>query len=67
VVWNHFERDDHGLLTGGIVKPIAWGAMQAAAVQQFCAGNHGALHPRSFRADGDEKLDVMSLVGYRGR
>jgi phosphoserine phosphatase len=30
---NRFELDEHGRLTGDIVKPIVWGTTKAAAVQ----------------------------------
>jgi len=60
---NHFELDEHGRLTGGIVKPIVWGATKAAAVQQFCADNDVALQRSYFYADGDEDAASMSLVG----
>ncbi|MGA8254267.1 MAG: HAD-IB family hydrolase, partial [Mycobacterium sp.] len=40
---NHFELDEHGRLTGGIVKPVVWGTTKAAAVQQFCTDNDIAL------------------------
>lgn len=61
---NHFELDRQGRLTGGIVKPIVWGATKAAAVQQFCADNDVAVQRSYFYADGDEDAASMSLVGY---
>jgi HAD superfamily hydrolase (TIGR01490 family) len=61
---NHFELDEHGRLTGGIVKPIVWGATKAAAVEQFCADNDVAVERSYFYADGDEDAASMSLVGY---
>ncbi len=61
---NHFELDEQGQLTGGIVKPIVWGATKAAAVQQFCADNDVAVQHSYFYADGDEDAASMSLVGY---
>ncbi|MBI2693650.1 HAD-IB family hydrolase [Mycobacterium nebraskense] len=61
---NHFELDEHGRLTGGIVKPIVWGTTKAAAVEQFCAANGVAVHRSYFYADGDEDAASMSLVGY---
>jgi HAD superfamily hydrolase (TIGR01490 family) len=61
---NHFELDEHGLLTGDIVKPIVWGATKASAVQQFCADNGVAVHDSYFYADGDEDAASMSVVGY---
>ena len=42
---NHFELDEQRRLTGGIVKPVVWGATKAAAVQQFCTDNDVALQP----------------------
>ncbi|BBZ44030.1 HAD-IB family hydrolase [Mycobacterium parmense] len=61
---NHFEVDDSGRLTGGIVRPIVWGATKADAVQRFCADNGIALQSSYFYADGDEDAASMSLVGY---
>jgi HAD superfamily hydrolase (TIGR01490 family) len=60
---NHFELDERGRLTGGIVKPIVWGVTKAAAVQQFCADNDVALQHSYFYADGDEDAASMSVVG----
>ncbi|HZU49309.1 MAG TPA: HAD-IB family hydrolase [Mycobacterium sp.] len=64
VLCNRFEVDEHGRLTGGIVRPIVWGANKAAAVERFCAANNVALHDSYFYADGDEDLALMSRVGY---
>jgi HAD superfamily hydrolase (TIGR01490 family) len=61
---NHFELDERGRLTGGIVQPIVWGATKAAAVQQFCADNNVAVQCSYFYADGDEDAASMSVVGY---
>jgi HAD superfamily hydrolase (TIGR01490 family) len=61
---NHFELDEHGRLTGGIVKPVVWGTTKAAAVQQFCTDNDVAVQRSYFYADGDEDAASMSLVGY---
>jgi HAD superfamily hydrolase (TIGR01490 family) len=61
---NRFEVDGHGRLTGGLVKPIVWGATKAAAVQQFCSANDVALQGSYFYADGDEDAASMSVVGY---
>ena len=61
---NHFELDGQGRLTGGIVKPIVWGATKAAAVEQFCSDNVVAVVRSYFYADGDEDAASMSLVGY---
>lgn len=60
---NHFELDERGRLTGGIVKPIVWGTTKAAAVRQFCADNDVALQHSYFYADGDEDAASMTLVG----
>jgi HAD superfamily hydrolase (TIGR01490 family) len=60
---NRFELDERGCLTGGIVKPIVWGATKAAAVQQFCADNDVAVEHSYFYADGDEDAASMALVG----
>jgi HAD superfamily hydrolase (TIGR01490 family) len=60
---NHFELDDYGRLTGGIVKPIVWGATKADAVRQFCVDNGVAMQRSYFYADGDEDAASMSLVG----
>jgi HAD superfamily hydrolase (TIGR01490 family) len=69
---NRFELDEHGRLTGDIVKPIVWGTTKAAAVQQFCADNDVAVQRSYFYADpdadadadGDEDAASMSVVGY---
>lgn len=61
---NHFELDDHGLLTGRIAKPVIWGSRKAAAVQQFCAANDVDLQRSYFYADGDEDVALMALVGH---
>lgn len=63
VLCNHFELDDRGVLTGGIVKPVVWGAQKAAAVQRFCADNGIDLAQSFFYADGDEDAALMSLIG----
>lgn len=64
VLCNHFEVDEHGLLTGEIVRPIVWGRQKTAIVQRFCAANRVTLRDSYFYADGDEDLDLMTLVGY---
>ncbi|MEB3069384.1 HAD family hydrolase [[Mycobacterium] vasticus] len=64
VLCNRFELDDHGVLTGGVVKPVVWGAQKAAAVQQFCAKNGIELADSFFYADGDEDAALMSVVGH---
>lgn len=63
VLCNHFELDDRGALTGGIVKPVVWGAQKATVVQRFCADNAIDLKQSFFYADGDEDVALMSLVG----
>lgn len=63
VLCNQFELDDEGVLTGGIVKPVVWGAQKAVAVQRFCADNGIDLGRSFFYADGDEDRALMSLVG----
>jgi HAD superfamily hydrolase (TIGR01490 family) len=60
---NRFELDEYGRLTGGIVKPIVWGATKAAAVERFCADNDVAVERSYFYADGDEDAASMALVG----
>jgi putative phosphoserine phosphatase/1-acylglycerol-3-phosphate O-acyltransferase len=60
---NKFETDDDGILTGGIVKPILWGAGKAAAVQGFAAEHGVDLKDSYFYADGDEDVALMYLVG----
>jgi phosphoserine phosphatase len=52
-----------GLASGGIVKPVVWGATKAAALQLFCADNNVALQHSYFYADGDEDAASMTLVG----
>ncbi|MFZ0833066.1 MAG: HAD-IB family hydrolase, partial [Mycobacterium sp.] len=39
VVCNHFELDERGALTGGIVRPVVWGSQKAAAFEDFCTAN----------------------------
>jgi HAD superfamily hydrolase (TIGR01490 family) len=63
VLCNHFELDEHGALTGGIVKPILWGPKKASAVQRYCGANDIDLQRSYFYADGDEDVPLMSLVG----
>jgi HAD superfamily hydrolase (TIGR01490 family) len=63
VLCNHFELDERGVLTGGIVKPVVWGPQKAAAVEQFCAINGVELQQSYFYADGDEDAALMGLVG----
>jgi HAD superfamily hydrolase (TIGR01490 family) len=61
---NHFEVDDHGLLTGGIEHPIIWGSRKADAAQKFCAEDGVDLTASYFYADGDEDVALMSLIGH---
>ncbi len=64
VLCNHFELDDHGLLTGRIARPVIWGRGKAAAVERFCYANDVDLQRSYFYADGDEDAALMKLVGY---
>lgn len=61
---NHFELDDHGALTGGIIKPVLWGPQKAEAVQQFCTENEVDLQRSYFYADGNEDAVLMAAVGH---
>ncbi|MET4429543.1 HAD superfamily hydrolase (TIGR01490 family) [Mycolicibacterium sp. 624] len=63
VICNQFAVDDRGLLTGGIVAPIVWGARKASAVRHFCADNDVTLQRSYFYADGDEDIALMREVG----
>ena len=61
---NRFELDEHGRLTGDIVKPIVWGTTKAAAVQQFCADNDVAVQlvtstPMAMRMRRQCRLSVI--------
>ncbi|MGV9802705.1 HAD family hydrolase [Mycobacterium sp. NPDC003449] len=64
VLCNHFETDEQGRLTGGIVKPVIWGARKADAVQGFCERNDIELGRGFFYADGPEDSALMRLVGF---
>jgi phosphoserine phosphatase len=64
VICNHFEVDDDGALTGGIVAPIIWGARKAAAVELFSAAKNVDLQRSYFYADGDEDAFLMRVVGH---
>ena len=64
VVCNHFEVDEHGALTGGIVRPVVWGTQKAAAVKDLCLANDIDLQHSYFYADGDEDIPLMSVVGH---
>ncbi len=63
VICNHFEVDDRGLLTGGMVKPIVWGRRKAQAVERFSAAHDVDLEQSYFYADGDEDAALMRVVG----
>ena len=64
VLCNHFDVDDHGLLTGRITRPVIWGTKKADAVQRFCDDNHVDLQRSYFYADGNEDAALMKLVGH---
>ncbi|MCW2512173.1 MAG: Haloacid dehalogenase [Mycobacterium sp.] len=64
VICNHFEVDGDGLLTGGIVAPIIWGASKAQAVGRFAAANAVDLTQSFFYADGDEDAALMRVIGH---
>jgi HAD superfamily hydrolase (TIGR01490 family) len=64
VICTHFEVDGDGLLTGGIVAPIVWGANKAKAVARFANGNGVDLQRSYFYADGDEDAALMRVVGH---
>ncbi|MEZ0340863.1 HAD family hydrolase [Mycobacterium sp. pV006] len=64
VLCNHFEVDEHGCLTGAIVKPVVWGRGKALAVQQFCVDREIDLAGSYFYADGEEDIALMGLVGH---
>ncbi|GAB7071095.1 HAD-IB family hydrolase [Mycobacterium hodleri] len=64
VICNHFETDDDGLLTGGIVEPVVWGPSKAAAVTRFADGNDVDLRNSYFYADGDEDAALMRVIGH---
>lgn len=63
VICNHFELDARGLLTGGIVSPIIWGARKAEAARAFSRTNGVDLDRSYFYSDGDEDLPLMHAVG----
>jgi HAD superfamily hydrolase (TIGR01490 family) len=63
VVCNHFEVDDRGRLTGGIVEPIVWGTGKTEAVRRFSTDHDVDLHSSYFYADGDEDIPSMRAVG----
>ena len=59
VVCNRFVVDEHGILTGDIVRPVIWGPTKATSVQQFAADHGVDLGLSYFYADGDEDLGLM--------
>jgi putative phosphoserine phosphatase/1-acylglycerol-3-phosphate O-acyltransferase len=63
VLCNRFVVDEHGILTGDIVRPVIWGPTKATSVQQFAADHEADLGLSYFYADGDEDLGLMYLVG----
>ncbi|WP_016895419.1 HAD family hydrolase [Mycobacteroides abscessus] len=63
VLCNHFDVDNRGLLTGDIRKPIVWGRNKASVVRHFCETNAVDLQRSYFYADGEEDIDLMTLVG----
>lgn len=64
VICNHFEVDERGALTGGIVAPIVWGAKKASAVERYSLARGVDLTESHFYADGDEDVALMRLVGH---
>ncbi|ULE31842.1 HAD-IB family hydrolase/lysophospholipid acyltransferase family protein [Mycobacterium sp. IDR2000157661] len=63
VLSNKFEIDEHGRLTGEVLRPVIWGPGKARAVQAFSAKNGVDLSKSYFYADGDEDVALMYLVG----
>jgi HAD superfamily hydrolase (TIGR01490 family) len=63
LICNHFEVDERGRLTGGIVAPIVWGVRKADAVAAFSTANGVDLQQSYFYADGDEDIALMREVG----
>ncbi len=63
LICNHFEVDERGRLTGGIVSPIVWGSRKADAVAAFSIANDVDLQQSYFYADGDEDIALMRVVG----
>jgi len=64
VICNRFDVDEHGRLTGAIVRPIIWGTRKARAVLDFCVANDIELQHSYFYADGTEDLPLMLEVGH---
>jgi putative phosphoserine phosphatase / 1-acylglycerol-3-phosphate O-acyltransferase len=63
VLCNRFVVDEHGVLTGDIVRPVIYGPTKATSVQRFAADHGIDLRSAYFYADGDEDLALMHLVG----
>jgi len=64
VICNHFEVDDDGRLTGGVVAPIVWGPNKATAVTRFADGCGVDVPSSYFYADGDEDVALMRVIGH---
>ena len=64
VICNQFEVDGDRRLTGGIVKPIIWGASKAAAVVRFAEEGGVDMGLSYFYADGDEDAALMRVIGH---
>jgi putative phosphoserine phosphatase / 1-acylglycerol-3-phosphate O-acyltransferase len=63
VLCNKFETDEHGLITGEVLRPVIWGPGKANAAQSFAARSGIDLKKSYFYADGDEDVALMYLVG----
>jgi len=63
VLCNRFVVDEHGVLTGEVVRPVIWGTSKATSVQRFAAEHGIDMRSSYFYADGDEDLALMYLVG----
>jgi HAD superfamily hydrolase (TIGR01490 family) len=63
VICNHFEVDEAGLLTGGIVTPVVWGPGKARAAAHYADDADVDLGCSYFYADGDEDVALMRVVG----
>lgn len=63
VLCNKFETDEHGVITGEVLRPIIWGPGKANAAQAFAASSGVDLGKSYFYADGDEDVALMYLVG----
>lgn len=64
LICNHFTVDEDGRLTGGVVKPVIWGARKADAAALFADTNDVALQESYFYSDGYEDLPLMEAVGH---